>query len=108
MSNLVLNVSDNDFEQLITDSPVPVLVDFWAEWCSPCRAIAPILADIAKEFKGRLQIVKINIDENPETPAKFSVRGIPTLMLFNQGELAETKVGAMSKSQMTAFIESHL
>lgn len=107
MSNLVLNVSDSDFEQTIQQSETPILVDFWAEWCSPCRAIAPVLAELAKEYEGKLKIAKVNIDENPETPAKFAVRGIPTLMLFKNGELAETKVGAMTKSQMAAFIESH-
>ena len=108
MSDLVLNVSDSEFDQTVLETGTPVLVDFWAEWCSPCRAIAPILSDLAKQYDGRLNVVKVNIDENPETPAKFAVRGIPTLMMFKAGELAETKVGAMTKSQMAAFIESHL
>ncbi len=108
MSDLVLNVSDSEFDQAVQQAQTPVLVDFWAEWCSPCRAIAPILTDLAKQYDGKLSIMKVNIDENPETPAKFAVRGIPTLMIFKNGELAETKVGAMTKSQMAAFVESHL
>jgi thioredoxin 1 len=89
-------------------APLPVLVDYWAEWCGPCRMIAPILEEVSKEYAGRLTVAKLNVDENQQTPAKFGIRGIPTLMLFKNGDIAATKVGALSKSQLTAFIDSHI
>ncbi len=101
-------VSDDSFETDVMNAELPVLVDFWAEWCGPCKMIAPILDDIAKSYEGRLKVAKINIDDNAATPQKFGVRGIPTLMLFKNGELESTKVGAISKSQLTAFLDSHL
>ncbi|MAZ43623.1 MAG: thioredoxin [Legionellales bacterium] len=90
------------------ESDLPVLLDFWAEWCGPCKMLSPILDEVAQNYDGRLKVVKINIDENPETPQKFAVRGIPTLMLFKGGNLEATKVGAMSKSQLVAFIDSNI
>ncbi|MES2212392.1 MAG: thioredoxin TrxA [Pseudomonadota bacterium] len=107
MSN-VIAVTDANFDEAVLTSDLPVLLDFWAEWCGPCRMIAPILAEIAEEFSGKLKVAKINIDENPATPQRFSVRGIPTLMLFVNGQLEATKVGALSKSQLAAFIESNI
>jgi thioredoxin 1 len=104
----IIAVSDDSFEKDVMNAQLPVLVDFWAEWCGPCKMIAPILDDIAKAYEGRLTIAKINIDDNAQTPQKFGVRGIPTLMLFKNGELESTKVGAISKSQLTAFLDSHL
>ena len=107
-SNTIQRVTDDTFEPEVLKSDTPVLVDYWAEWCGPCKSIAPILDEVAKEYEGRLKIAKINVDENQQTPAKFGIRGIPTLMLFKNGELAATKVGALSKAQLTAFIDSHL
>ena len=101
-------IDDNTFEQEVLQASNAVLVDFWAEWCGPCKMIAPILDDLAIEYEEKLTIAKVNIDQNPETPGKFSVRGIPTLMLFKNGEMVDTKVGALSKSQLKAFIDSHL
>lgn len=106
MSNNIINVTDSNFEQEVLSSEMPVLLDYWAEWCGPCKMIAPILNDIADEYSGKIKIAKINIDENPGTPAKFGVRGIPTLMIFKSGSIEATKVGAMSKSQLSAFIDS--
>ena len=108
MSEFITNVSDASFDQDVLQAEGPVLVDYWAEWCGPCKMIAPILDDIATQYAGRLKIAKINIDDNPATPANFAVRGIPTLMLFKNGSVEATKVGALSKSQLTAFIDSHL
>lgn len=108
MSEQIVNVTDDSFENQIMNANLPVLVDFWAEWCGPCKMIAPVLDEIAKDYQGRLTIAKINIDENPQTPQKFGVRGIPTLMLFKNGELEATKVGTISKSQLSAFLDSHL
>ena len=108
MNSLISAVTDQSFEKEIMNANLPVLVDFWAEWCGPCKMIAPVLDDIAQVYEGRLKIAKINIDENPLTPQKYGVRGIPTLMLFKNGELESTKVGALSKSQLTAFLDSHL
>ncbi|MBI5430168.1 MAG: thioredoxin TrxA [Nitrosomonadales bacterium] len=108
MSEHIHYVSDATFEAEVLQSPLPVLVDYWAEWCGPCRMIAPILDEIAKEYTGRLSIAKLNVDENQQTPAKFGIRGIPTLMLFKNGNIEATKVGALSKSQLTAFIDSHI
>jgi thioredoxin 1 len=106
MSNNIINVTDSNFEQEVLSSEIPVLLDYWAEWCGPCKMIAPILNDIADEYSGKIKIAKLNIDENPGTPAKFGVLGIPTLMIFKSGSIEATKVGAMSKSQLSAFIDS--
>ena len=108
MSQGITYVTDANFEQEVLKSQGAVLVDFWAEWCGPCKIIAPILEEIAGEYGGKLKIAKLNIDENPATPPKYGIRGIPTLMLFKGGELAATKVGALSKAQLTAFLDSHL
>jgi thioredoxin 1 len=110
MSELISAVSDGSFEQdvKLASRTQPVLVDFWAEWCGPCRMVAPVLDQLASEHGGALKIVKLNVDENPQTPAAFGVRGIPTLMLFNDGELAATQVGAAAKSQLAAFVAPHL
>ena len=107
-SNLIKHVSDTSFEADVLQSAQPVLVDYWAEWCGPCKMIAPILDEMATTYGGKLQITKMNVDENREIPAKFGIRGIPTLMLFKDGKLAATKVGALSKSQMAAFIDENL
>ena len=104
----IVHTSDGSFETDVLKSSKPVLLDFWAEWCGPCKMIAPILDEVAKEYGDRVQVTKINIDENPQTPPRFGIRGIPTLMLFKDGQLAATKVGALSKAQLTAFIDSHL
>ncbi len=108
MSQNISAVTDASFEADVLKSDVPVLVDFWAEWCGPCKMIAPVLEQIASDTQGKLKIVKLNVDENQQTPAKFGIRGIPTLMLFKNGDIAATKVGALSKSQLTAFIDSHI
>ena len=108
MSEKITHTSDADFDSDVLKSDLPVLVDYWAEWCGPCKMIAPVLDNIADEYDGKLRIVKLNIDENPQTPPKFGIRGIPTLMLFKNGAVEATKVGAMSKSQLSAFIETNL
>ncbi len=108
MSEHINYVSDATFDATVLQAPLPVLVDYWAEWCGPCRMIAPILDDISKEYAGRLSVAKLNVDENQQTPAKYGIRGIPTLMLFKNGNIEATKVGALSKSQLTAFIDSHI
>ena len=108
MSDNILYVTDDTFESEVLNSDQPVLVDYWAEWCGPCKMIAPILDEIAAEYQGKLKIAKLNIDENPGTPPKYGIRGIPTLMLFKAGNVEATKVGAVSKSQLTAFIDSNL
>ncbi len=108
MSEAILHVTDDNFEELVIKSEVPVLVDYWAEWCGPCKMIAPVLDEIASEFQGKLTIAKLNIDENPATPQQYGVRGIPTLMLFKEGDIEATKVGAQTKSQLAEFINSNL
>ncbi len=107
-SSQIKHVTDDSFEPEVLRSEVPVLVDYWAEWCGPCKSIAPILDQVAKEYDGRLKIAKINVDENQQVPAKFGIRGIPTLMLFKNGNLEATRVGALSKSQLTAFLDSNI
>lgn len=108
MSENIVHVSDDSFEEDVLKSDMPVLVDYWAEWCGPCKAIAPILNEIAVEYAGKLKIAKLNIDENPSTPPRYGIRGIPTLMLFKEGNVEATKVGALSKSQLAAFIDSNM
>ena len=108
MSQDISHVTDSSFEQEVLKAPGPVLVDFWAEWCGPCKMIAPVLEEISGEYAGKLKIIKLNIDENPTTPPKYGIRGIPTLMLFKNGNVEATKVGAVSKSQLSAFIDGNL
>ena len=107
-SELIQHVSDASFQSDVLESSTPVLVDYWAEWCGPCKMIAPILDEVSKTYDGRLKIAKLNVDVNREVPAKFGFRGIPTRMLFKGGQLAATKVGALSKAQLTAFLDGHL
>ena len=107
-SELIKHTSDASFDVDVLGADMPVLVDYWAEWCGPCKMIAPILDEVSKDYDGRLQIAKMNVDENRDVPAKFGIRGIPTLMLFKDGKLAATKVGALNKAQLTAFIDGHL
>jgi thioredoxin 1 len=107
-SSEIRHITDDTFEPEVLHSETPVLVDYWAEWCGPCKSIAPILAEVAKEYEGRLKVAKINVDENQSTPAKFGIRGIPTLMLFKNGNVEATRVGALSKSQLTAFLDSNI
>jgi thioredoxin 1 len=107
-SDLIKHISDSSFEADVLKSDKPVLVDYWAEWCGPCKMIAPILDEVSAAYQGKLQIAKMNVDENRDIPAKFGIRGIPTLMLFKGGQLAATKVGALSKSQLTEFIDQQL
>ncbi len=108
MSSDIVYVTDDSFEDDVLKSEIPVLVDYWAEWCGPCKMIAPILEEIVGEYTGKLKVAKLNIDENSATPPKFGIRGIPTLMIFKDGDVEATKVGALSKSQLTAFIDSNL
>jgi thioredoxin 1 len=108
MSSKIVNVTDSTFEQEVLSADSPVLVDYWAEWCGPCKMIAPILEEIATEYAGRLKVTKLNIDDNAETPPRYGIRGIPTLMLFKNGNVEATKVGALSKSQLTAFLDSNI
>ncbi|MCE2676730.1 MAG: thioredoxin TrxA [Burkholderiaceae bacterium] len=107
-NQLIKHITDNDFENIVIESKDTVLVDFWAEWCGPCKMIAPVLDEAANTFEGKLKIAKMNVDENRDIPAKFGIRGIPTLMLFKDGQLAATKVGAMSKAQLNEFIQQQL
>ena len=107
-SELIKHVTDDSFGADVLKADTPVLVDYWAEWCGPCKMIAPILDEVSKDYSGRLQVAKMNVDENREVPGKYGIRGIPTLMLFKGGELAATKVGALSKAQLTAFLDGHL
>lgn len=108
MSESIKHVSDASFEADVLNSDLPVLVDYWASWCGPCKMIAPLLDEAAKQYSGRVIIAKVNVDENPDTAAKFGIRGIPTLMLFKDGKAAATKVGALSKSQLATFLDDSL
>ena len=108
MSENILNVTDASFEEDVLKAEGPVLVDYWAEWCGPCKMIAPVLEEVATEYAGRLKVCKLNIDENAETAPKFGIRGIPTLMIFKSGNVEATKVGALSKSQLTAFVDANI
>lgn len=108
MSEHIQHVTDDTFEAEVLQAPNPVLVDYWAEWCGPCKAIAPTLEEVAKEYSGKLKVAKVNVDENQEIPRKYGIRGIPTLMLFKNGNIEATKVGALSKSQLTAFLDSNI
>ncbi len=108
MSEHLVSVTDDTFKKEVLEDKIPVLVDYWAEWCGPCKMIAPVLNEIASEYVGKLKIVKLNIDENPGTPPKYGIRGIPTLILFKNGEVEATKVGALIKSQLATFIDSNL
>jgi len=103
-----MHVTDASFEQDVLKATDPVLVDYWAEWCGPCKMIAPVLDEIAAEYEGRIRVAKLNIDQNPDIPPRYGIRGIPTLMLFKNGEVEATKVGAVSKTQLAAFIDSNL
>jgi thioredoxin 1 len=107
-SELIKHVSDASFEADVLKASQPVLVDYWAEWCGPCKMSAPILDELAQTYEGRLQIAKLNVDDNRDTPAKYGIRGIPTLMLFRDGQVAATKVGALSKAQLSAFLDANL
>lgn len=108
MTERIVHISDDTFETEVLNAEQPVLVDYWAEWCGPCKAIGPILGEIAEEYADKLKVVKLNIDDNPATPPKYNIRGIPTLMLFRNGAVEAIKVGALSKSQLSAFIDSNL
>lgn len=108
MSDKIVHLSDNSFDTDVLKAEGPILVDFWAEWCGPCKMIAPILDEIATEYEGKLTIAKLNIDENPSTAPKFGIRGIPTLLLFKNGAVAATKVGALSKTQLKEFLDANL
>jgi thioredoxin 1 len=108
MSEHIHHVTDDTFEAEVLQSPLPVLIDYWADWCGPCKAFAPLLEDIVEDYSGRLKIAKLDIDENQQTPARFGIRSIPTLMIFKDGNLVATKVGALPKSQLTSFIDSHI
>ena len=108
MNEHIHHVNDATFEPEVLKSEVPVLVDYWAEWCGPCKAIAPVLDEVAKQYSGKLKVAKVNVDENQEIPRKYGIRGIPTLMLFKNGSVEAQKVGALSKSQLTAFLDSNI
>lgn len=106
MSDLVLHIGDADFQQEVLQSSIPVLVDFWATWCGPCQALAPTLDEIADDYQGKIKVVKIDIDQNPESAAQYNVRSIPTLLIFKNGNIEDSKIGLQSKSQLAAFIDS--
>ena len=108
MAEHIVHISDESFEEEVLQSEQPVLIDYWAEWCGPCKMIAPVLEEIATEYSDRLKVVKLNIDDNPQTPPKYGIRGIPTLMVFKNGQVEATKVGAVSKAQLTAFLDASL
>ena len=108
MSDNIVHTTDSDFDNDVVKADKPVLLDFWAEWCGPCKMISPLLDAIAVEYKDKLRVVKLNIDENPKTPPKFNIRGIPTLLLFRDGTVAAQQVGAVSKAQLESFLDSHL
>ena len=108
MSNGIINITDGSFENEVIDSNTPVLVDFWAQWCGPCKAIAPILEDLAQKYQGKVKIAKLDVDNNPGTPPKFGVRGIPTLILFKDGQVQATQVGLLSKNELMAFLDGHV
>ena len=108
MAEHIVHISDESFEEEVLQSERPVLIDYWAEWCGPCKMIAPVLDEIATEYSDRLKVVKLNIDDNPQTPPKYGTRGIPTLMVFKNGQVEATKVGAVSKAQLTAFLDDSL
>tara|TARA_B100000530_G_C15803949_1_gene426748 strand:- start:13 stop:339 length:327 start_codon:yes stop_codon:yes gene_type:complete len=108
MSDNIIHVSDDSFEQEVLQSEMPVLIDYWAEWCGPCKMVAPVLDEVASEYADKIRVAKLNIDENPATPPKYGIRGIPTLMLFKNGEVEATKVGAVSKAQLTAFLDENI
>lgn len=108
MSSNINAISDNSFETEVINAKIPVLVDFWAQWCGPCKAIAPILDDLAQKYVGKIKIVKLDVDSNPATPPKFGVRGIPTLILFKDGQVQATQVGLVSKAELSSFIDSNL
>lgn len=107
-SPLIVNTTDGQFEADVLQSDIPVLVDYWAPWCGPCKMIAPVLDDIASEYEGRVKIVKVNVDDNQATAAKYGIRSIPTLTVFKNGQIAATKMGALAKSQLTAFLDSNI
>ena len=108
MAEHIVHISDESFEEEVLQSERPVLIDYWAEWCGPCKMIAPVLEEIATEYSDRLKVVKLNIDDNPQTPPKYGIRGIPTLMVFKNGQVEATKVGSVSKAQLTAFLDDSL
>ncbi len=108
MAEHIVHISDESFEEEVLQSKRPVLIDYWAEWCGPCKTIAPVLDEIATEYSDRLKVVKLNIDDNPQTPPKYGIRGIPTLMVFKNGQVEATKVGSVSKAQLTAFLDDSL
>ncbi|XXK28325.1 thioredoxin TrxA [Arenicellales bacterium nBUS_45] len=108
MSENIIHVSDESFDQEVLQSDKPVLIDYWAEWCGPCKMIAPVLDEVASEYSDKIRVAKLNIDDNPATPPKYGIRGIPTLMLFKNGEVEATKVGAVSKAQLTAFLDENI